>query len=491
MSKTPLEIAKEALDSVISERKRNQELLRSIGPAVVDALKPALEDLARNSKMTKDELVKAVSGLSINIPPVNMPRPEITVNVPEIKSPVLPTINVPEPRVTVNVPPMKIPDIIMPDEMNIGGWVKLQGVDLGHPLPVQLRDADGRPVNLLENLTTLISGGSGGGKHDYFTIKGFSKSAFAEIMNPDGRLRVEMPAGAAGLTDIELRAAHLDVQQLSGSIDSVYVTGSSGSLAATIVDSDGNQYSGSNPLPVAAYIDSTQGQGDTDSRTLRVVHAGDSGLSTYVRDLPIAYNQGDTDGRTIRVVQAGDSISSVYVSGFAASVAATIIDSAGAGYCGSNPFPVTVVSGGTATSGVNVVDSSGVAYTTTNPLPVNIVSGAGATSAVNISDSSGVGYSGSNPLPTYNVGAATQSTYATTVGSDASTQIATTNIDRKSIIITHQNSLALYVSTGTAVSTTSFPLLANQIIGWNEYVGPLYAILTEGGATAKVTIIEV
>ena len=43
--------------------------------------------------------------------------------------------------------------------MPIEGWVQLMGVDLANPLPVQLRDKDGKPVNLLGGLTQAMSGG--------------------------------------------------------------------------------------------------------------------------------------------------------------------------------------------------------------------------------------------------------------------------------------------------------------------------------------------
>lgn len=75
-------------------------------------------------------------------------------------------------------------------------------------------------------------------------------SVGTNVINPDGRLKVELPTGSSGLTDTELRASHLDVQQLSGAIDSVYITGASGTIATNLVDSSGVAYSGSNPVPV-------------------------------------------------------------------------------------------------------------------------------------------------------------------------------------------------------------------------------------------------
>jgi hypothetical protein len=100
-------------------------------------------------------------------------------------------------------------------------------------------------------------------KHDFFTIKGLAQSAFAEILNPDGRVKVETPAGASGLTDLELRAASVPVEQVSGSMWSTVaqqsgtwdigtvttVTGITNSVAVSLTDSSGVGYSGSNRLP--------------------------------------------------------------------------------------------------------------------------------------------------------------------------------------------------------------------------------------------------
>ena len=127
MDKTPLQLAKEALDSVLAQKKQNQELIKSLGPAIIDTLKPILNEIAANSRIPKDEVLRAIS--NIKIPDINIPEPNITVNTPDF--PAFPKI--PEPKVTVNVPPIKIPEIKMPDEMDIKGWVQLQELIWGIP----------------------------------------------------------------------------------------------------------------------------------------------------------------------------------------------------------------------------------------------------------------------------------------------------------------------------------------------------------------------
>ena len=240
MPKTPLELAKEALDKVIAQKKLNEDLVKNLGPAIIDTLKPVLEEIAGNSKLSKEELLKAIEGIKINIPKIDVPKAEIDVRVPDIK--------VPEPKVTVNIPDfpeikipeikipaikipkieipeikipkISIPDIVMPDEMNIKGWIGIMGYDRGlltNPLPVQLRDSKGNPVSL--DINQYVS--SGGGRQ-IARIGGIDSSAWGNLINPDGRLKTEA-VGSSGLTDAELRAAHLDVLQMSGAEDSVVV----------------------------------------------------------------------------------------------------------------------------------------------------------------------------------------------------------------------------------------------------------------------------
>src|SRR3990167_10927 len=206
----PLKIAKESLGKAIETEKRNRKLLESIGPAVIDALQPILQGLK-----------EAVSLLRVDVTPIVEVNPEIKIpeiRIPDIKVPdiYVPEIVVPEPKVTVNVPPIKIPEIIMPEEMNVRGWVSLMGVDINNPLPVQLRDAKGNPVNLFENLTQIVGGGGGGNMRGFIQIKGVTGSTGADLLNADNRLRVSVETGGSGLTDAELRASAVPVAQVSG-----------------------------------------------------------------------------------------------------------------------------------------------------------------------------------------------------------------------------------------------------------------------------------
>lgn len=254
----PLKLANEALKKALENEKRNRSLLASIGASVIDILKPILDRMSSDYKQANEELKDEISKIKIEVnpefklpdivipeikvPDVKMPEikiPQVNVSVPKIEIPQikLPRIEVPKAEVKVNIPPIKIPDIIMPKEMEVKGWVGLMGISLDNPLPVQLRDKDGKPVNLFENLTTVI-GSSGGGGFKVNKIGDIANSAWGALLNADGRLRVENTS-ASGLTDTELRASSVPVEQVSGSTWSVSVNDAfRTTVASNLINSD-------------------------------------------------------------------------------------------------------------------------------------------------------------------------------------------------------------------------------------------------------------
>lgn len=409
-----LQLAKEALAKALEEKKLSQDLIKNLGPSILDALKPSIEKMAENALLSREELLKAISGIEINVPKVDVPQAQVEVKIPEIKVPQpivnvavpdikipeikdikIPSIKVPKPEVTVNfdATKIKIPDIKMPDEMNISGWVGLMGYDKGllsNPLPVQLRDAKGNPVTLFENLTQVVSGGgrSGGivtiggatatvgvvtinpdGSPTYTTSSSGSGSTTVSLVNVDGtyynsdnplpvtfsaasiqpvsqvsghtwsvsvndifrttvasnlinaddRLRVSLETGGSGLTDAELRASPVPVQQVSGYVDSVYVL---------------------NPVD----------NGDA-ATALRIVQAGNSisssksmthginGLGVWTE---VATNEGSSIN-ALRVVNATDAVTSVNVTGGTISVTQPVIVTDGGTAFNTSATPIYTV----------------------------------------------------------------------------------------------------------------------------------------------------
>jgi len=489
-----LEKVKLALDKAIQEKKMTQDFMRNIGPAVIDAIKPVLNEIAKNSqsaKLTKAELLQAISQIKIDVPKeviAKIPTPQ--VNIPPIKMPdfpefpKFPEIRVPKPEVTVNFDAsrIKVPAVKMPEEMDIRGWVNLQGYDRGflqNPFPVQLRDKDGNPVNLLENLTTLISGGGGGGAR-IVKVSSLGTSAFAEITNPDGRLKVELPTGSSGLTDTELRASSVPVSQVSGANWSVLVTEIFGSTSTDLINPDG--------------------------RMKVELPTGSSGLT-------------DTELRasSIPVSQASGANWSVEVSNFSDSVEAYLVDGDG-NY--RDTLPVSVASlplpSGAATSanqqtdaltdteirasGIGVHQVSGFSWSVevkdtvgltdtelrASGVPVSQASGANwsvevsnfaASVGASLVDSSGVQYSGSNPLPTKDVYVrGNRSTAYATISSDAETTlIAGTSATFKDLVYImganqSDGAVTLDIVSGTGGSTLlTLEIPANSTAGISSH----------------------
>lgn len=205
-------------------------------------------------------------------------------------------------------------------------------------------------------------------------IGGAAASTFSELLNPDGRVKVELPAAAiavsksgtwaidnpvaqgdaatalrvvvAGNSDASVSATQVGTWNI-GTVTTV--TGITNSLAASLVDSSGVQYSGSNPVPVTG--------------TVAVTKSG-----TWAIDNPV--NQGDA-ATALRVVVAGNSD---------ASVSATQVGTWNIG----TVTTVTTVTGVTNTVNVKL-DSADGGYTTANPFPITIASGA-LTSTISVGD---------------------------------------------------------------------------------------------------------
>lgn len=238
--------AKKIMDSISPEDKKG--MIGDIGNGIIKSLDPLLAEITKQSRLTNEELKKILEEIKLPEPNINYQPPEVIV--PDIK---IPDIKIPE----IKIPKIEIPDIKMPHEMDIKGWVNLMGYDKGffhNPLPVQIRDANGKPIDFGGSITQIL--GAGGGKHDFYTIKGFSQSAYAELMNADGRLRVSMETGSTGLTDTELRALSVPISQVSGSIWSTAVIDIFGSTAAT------NVFNADNRIKVSV---ETGGSGLTDA----------------------------------------------------------------------------------------------------------------------------------------------------------------------------------------------------------------------------------
>lgn len=336
-----------------------RQLMSTVGQDVAKMLQPVLMEIARTAKTNKESVRDSMhEALGV----LNSREMQIdTAPIISAIETVFMGIQIPEPKVTVNIPEIKLPQIPAPDLSDIRGFMGIIAnkgeVGYENPLPVQLFDGKGNPMKLFEDLRQIISGGSGGGKADFFTIKGFSTSAFAELMNPDGRIKVELPTGSSGLTDTELRASSVPVAQASGAVWSTAVVEIFGSAAASMLNGD-------NRLRVAVDTGSS-GLTDAELRASSVPVAQASGASWSTEASIVSVSDIFSTTAASNVVNSDNRVkvelpaTTVTVSGVTSSVAAKLIDSSGVGYDGSNPLPVSgaVSVTGSITSTVAVGDT--------------------------------------------------------------------------------------------------------------------------------------
>ena len=227
----------------------------SMQEQIIDALVPALEALAADSRLAKDEIVEAIKNITIQVPE----QEPIEVNIPDIE---LPEIRVPEAKVSVSIPPIKVPpaQITMPDSMMVSGEVGLRGVDQRNPLPVILTDSEGRPY------TAAFMGGGGGGKHNFNTIK--------DLLTPKGDSMVDDDTDALRVSTV----------------------------------ASGSSTSSTNVVQIAG-TDVAANSGVTNAGTLRVVNVVDVGTSanvTHVGGTAVSVGSGTSDSGTQRVILPTD-----------------------------------------------------------------------------------------------------------------------------------------------------------------------------------------
>lgn len=412
MDDITLKKVKEALDAAIKQKKTNEDIVKSIGPAIIDAIKPILKEISSNSKLPKEEVLKAISNIKVNISDIKVPKPNITIPPIVVPKPDTPIVNYTPPEIRVNVPPIDIKalaaKIEMPDEMNIKGWIGFMGYDRGlldNPLPVQIRDSRGKPVVFGPGGIVFGGGGGGGVAHQVKInnvlsnpvpvqiVSGAGATSGVNILDSSGvgysgsnPLPVAIIAGAGattGVQNLNADGTYRDTFPVEGT---VAVSGIGDSVAAALVDSAGEQYSGSNPLPVEV-------SGITGSLGATILNgdglARDSWqVSEVLSSIGVTLLDGD-----------GLMKETWLISDITNSVKSALIDSSGQQYSGSNPVPVAIIAGAGATTAVQLVDTAGD-YRGTLPIEGMIwVSGITGSVDASLIDSGGVGYSGSNPVP--------------------------------------------------------------------------------------------
>ncbi len=418
----------DALDNAIRSAKQRRlddervRLLSTVGQDVAQMLTPVISEMAQSARMNKEEMRDAMFEAlgMLNSRELNIDTKPLIDAIQEAMG----GMKLPEPKVHITTPPIKIPPLQLPDDMEIKGFLEFMGIfknSSKEPISVQIRDKDGKPVDITAGFAPI--GGGGGGGFRRVIIDDIRASSSSVIDQALGAVKVTGNLSASLSLDYgsgEIGANTPRFVMATDAVASVYITGANGTLGAAIVDSSGVAYSGSNPVPVSiitgsinfSTITSTDGVATQDLPAFLGMNFGFNG-STWDR---LRTNNGDAAG-AMRVAFATDSVASVagtvVVSSITATVAANLVDSSGVAYSGSNPVPVAgavTVSGNITSTGAYLLNGDG-SYRDTMPISGTVVvSSVTATIAAMNVDSSGVGYSGSNPFPITIVSGALTST---------------------------------------------------------------------------------
>jgi hypothetical protein len=427
----------------VMRQKHNQEdrnaLLATLSKDLADNLRPTLQELAKNSKISAQDLRDALkSSIDIQLP---------EIRIPDVIVPPFPTIRVPTPQVTVNVPEVKIPTInvpqmMMPDRMN----TELGSIDRKNPLPVRLMDEGGKPF-----MFTM----PGGGKSDFLTIKGFGQSAFSVPMDSDGQVKVAGTFTASASASTYVIPGNREGTIYNGDNPLPVVFGASATQAVNVVDSSGIAYSGTNPVPVVFGASATQGVNIVDSSGI-----GYSGTNP----VPITgIITGITNSTAVTLLN-GDGIErdSWLVSDVTASIKSALIDSSGVQYSGTNQVPIK-----TSAVGLNEV--------TNDVLRVVMMTG-----VVSSMVSAGVGLNEvtADILKVYQVSSCVNSVYIT--GASASTEVTILNgegIARDSWLVSGiTNTIGTYILDSTGIYRDTFPISSMNHLDVDQVSGANWSV---------------
>lgn len=189
-------------EAKLSEDKNKNEEMEAMKMMMQMQGQESIIEAIKENRLTKEDIKEALSELKIE-PQVNVNVPDIKIpdiKIPEIKSPIIPEIKIPEIKIPdikipkietpkipeIRIPEIKIPKIEMPDKMTVDGEVELKGYGMDNPLPVQLRDAKGKPMEF--NFGGVGTGNGGGARertltalHEHFSDD--SNSAILGALN--------------------------------------------------------------------------------------------------------------------------------------------------------------------------------------------------------------------------------------------------------------------------------------------------------------------
>lgn len=175
----------------LNERDR-KEILTAIQNEIANAVAPIIAAIPEMAKLNAQEMRAALlEAVRINMPEVKIP--DIKVDIPETKIPdiKLPDITIDTTKIeeaidralkniVIPAPIVNVPEtqVHVPDRMKMD----MDMVTREQPLPVLLMDTQGRPFQF------SFPAATGGGKSDFFTIKGFGENALLPTSQVSGAI---------------------------------------------------------------------------------------------------------------------------------------------------------------------------------------------------------------------------------------------------------------------------------------------------------------
>ena len=330
-------LERERRDVVTGSSKMIADALMPYLKEIADGSRITKEEL----KAALSEVQINVPESQVNIPEIRVPEAKVTVSMPEIK---LPTFNVPPSNVQYpdmmrvqmdGVDKMKPLPVIMMDTKGNPFQFSVGGGSIGGKTDHFTVKGITQTVGMVA-INPDGSPAGAGSVASSVSVSDIFSTVGANVVNPDGRIKVELPTGSSGITDTEIRATALPVSQLSGAAWSTSVTDIFGSVATNVVNPDGRLKV---ELPSGA-----SGLTDTELRatSLTVNQLSGASWSTSVFDV-FATTVTSTVVNADNRVKVELPAQTVTVSGITATIATANVDSTGVQYSGSNPLPVTIV----------------------------------------------------------------------------------------------------------------------------------------------------
>lgn len=328
---------RQQLEDAAAKRERDRlhgaftdQLIATVSQHLGSIFAPVLEEMRKNAELNLNDLKEVIKqNLKGANPGIDTRELSAAIEAAFRKLPPA-TVNVKAPDVTVMPPSVNVSAPGLPE-----AFKAMLDYTNNKPLPVMMFDQKGKPFQ--------FSMGAAGGRGDFFTIVDIKGSTASLIDQVEGALRV------------------------TGTLS---VVGSASSTLAILANSDGAYYNSDNPLPVS-FSSSTLKVDQVSGGNFSVYVTGASGTvaAQLVNDLGALIDPRDRNWSISEKIIVDQLSGASFSANVLGSVAASLVDSSGVQYSGSNPLTVSISGSLTSTVAVGDIPADG-ADTGSAPLKV-------------------------------------------------------------------------------------------------------------------------